>query len=86
MNEEITVKDREDAKRLTVHEEDILAGKVGDLKFENVSFQYTGSERGSNGGLRKISFHVPPGKMVALVGSSGAGKRCGIHNNSITET
>ncbi|PXF46647.1 ABC transporter B family member 5 [Gracilariopsis chorda] len=74
MNEEITVKDREDAKRLTVHEEDILAGKVGDLKFENVSFQYTGSERGSNGGLRKISFHVPPGKMVALVGSSGAGK------------
>lgn len=85
MNEEITVKDRDDAKQLIVDEEEILAGKVGDLKFEDVSFQYTGSERGSTGGLRNISFHVPPGKMVALVGSSGAGKRFVILHNASRE-
>lgn len=42
------------------------------ITFENVSFRYEGDE--NNSGVRSISFHVPPGGMVALVGPSGAGK------------
>ncbi|CAN8063967.1 unnamed protein product [Agarophyton chilense] len=74
MHQEVTVKDREDAIPLNMSEKDILAGQAGEVKFENVFFDYKGDERGTNGGLRNISFRVPPGKMVALVGSSGAGK------------
>lgn len=72
---EITVQDAEDAKPLCFKESDVLQGRAGDIRFEKVSFMYTGSERGSAGGLRNISFHVKPGNMVALVGASGAGKR-----------
>lgn len=42
------------------------------ITFEDVSFRYEGDE--NNSGVRNISFHVPPGGMVALVGPSGAGK------------
>lgn len=42
------------------------------ITFENVSFWYEGDE--NNSGVKNISFHVPPGGMVALVGPSGAGK------------
>lgn len=40
------------------------------ITFERVSFAYNG-ERSV---LRDITFHVPPGGMVALVGATGAGK------------
>ncbi len=46
--------------------------KVGpsQIDFENVSFGYS-EERGI---LKNISFQVPPGKTVAIVGPSGSGK------------
>lgn len=42
----------------------------GDIVFENVSFSY------ETGGvvLDDVSFHCPPGKMLALVGPTGVGK------------
>ena len=42
----------------------------GQIDFENVSFGYS-EERGI---LKNISFQVPPGKTVAIVGPSGSGK------------
>lgn len=49
-----------------------LAKSRGDLAFDNVSFSYTGDERGT--ALNKVSFSAKPGETVALVGRSGAGK------------
>lgn len=42
----------------------------GEITFDNVSFQFPGS----NEGVHDISFHVPAGKTVAIVGPTGAGK------------
>ena len=43
---------------------------LGDIRYENVSFSYVeGLEA-----LRHVSFHAPPGRTVALVGATGAGK------------
>lgn len=47
-------------------------GRVrGEIIFENVCFQYPGAEHRA---LTDISFSVPAGKTVALVGASGGGK------------
>jgi subfamily B ATP-binding cassette protein MsbA len=46
-----------------------LQAAGADIVFENVSFSY-----GDRQVLRNINLTVPAGKMVALVGSSGAGK------------
>ena len=50
-----------------------LADKERGLEFEHVSFAYNG---GGNGEavLRDISFEVPPGRKVAIVGRTGSGK------------
>jgi subfamily B ATP-binding cassette protein MsbA len=48
----------------------ITALKEG-IKFKNVSFQYENSETPS---LKNISISIQKGKVLALVGSSGAGK------------
>jgi len=56
------IRDRENAKPLTI--------KGGDVIFENVGFHY--DERRQI--LKGVSFHVSPGKNVALVGPSGSGK------------
>lgn len=42
----------------------------GDFEFRNVSFLYDGSGKG----LHNISFHVPCGTRVGIVGATGAGK------------
>lgn len=42
----------------------------GDVTFENVSFHFPDS----GVGVEDISFHVPAGKTVAIVGPTGAGK------------
>ena len=47
-----------------------LRVRQGQIDFENVSFGYS-EERGI---LKNISFQVPPGKTVAIVGPSGSGK------------
>jgi ATP-binding cassette, subfamily B, bacterial len=41
------------------------------IRFENVGFIYPGATEPS---LRNASFHLPPGRVVALVGENGSGK------------
>lgn len=43
----------------------------GDVSVKNVSFTYTGAEKPA---LENVSFNIPRGKTVALVGRSGSGK------------
>ncbi|HSS66416.1 MAG TPA: ATP-binding cassette domain-containing protein, partial [Gammaproteobacteria bacterium] len=62
MGEEIQVADRPDAKPLTV--------RGGEVSFDNVRFDY--DVRRSI--LKGVSFKVPAGKTVAVVGPSGSGK------------
>jgi ATP-binding cassette subfamily B protein len=44
---------------------------TGGIVFENVSFRYPGTSRWA---LRDVSFRIPAGSVVALVGENGAGK------------
>lgn len=43
----------------------------GDIVFEDVSFMYSD---GKSDVLKDVSFHVKPGKAIALLGSTGSGK------------
>ncbi len=43
----------------------------GDVNVDDVTFTYQGNEKPA---LEKVSFHIPAGKTVALVGRSGSGK------------
>lgn len=43
----------------------------GEIEFRDVRFHYPGTEREV---LRGVSFHVPPGSTVAIVGPTGSGK------------
>lgn len=47
-----------------------LVAPAGKIEFDGVSFGYTGNEKV----LDNISFTVEPGKMIAFVGATGAGK------------
>ncbi|KJF76895.1 lipid transporter ATP-binding/permease [Morganella morganii] len=49
----------------------VLKDAKGDVTFENVTFRYHGKE---NPALKNVSFTIPSGKTVALVGRSGSGK------------
>lgn len=58
--------------------EDLTEGKVkpngpvrGDVVFEDVSFMYSD---GKTDVLKNVSFHCPPGRSVAMLGSTGSGK------------
>jgi subfamily B ATP-binding cassette protein MsbA len=48
----------------------------GEVEFVNVSFDYELEPpgKGRPRTLTDVSFHIPPGKMVAIVGPSGSGK------------
>lgn len=48
-----------------------LSPTAGAVAFEHVSFRYPGNHRDT---LTDVSFSVAPGKMLALVGDTGAGK------------
>jgi ATP-binding cassette subfamily B (MDR/TAP) protein 6 len=61
LDQEQTVKDLPNAKDLTVTD--------GHVVFENVSFAYDERQIA----LRNISFSIPKGATVALVGPSGGG-------------
>lgn len=51
----------------------LVAEKMqGDLRFENVWFSYSGNADESV--LKNVSFHIPPGDTLAIVGSTGSGK------------
>ncbi len=41
------------------------------FRFDNVSFKYPNSDKWA---IRNLSFHLPPGEKLALVGENGAGK------------
>jgi ATP-binding cassette subfamily B protein len=56
------IKDTDDAKKLRVVK--------GEVRFENVKFSYDDSREI----LDNISFSIPPGTKLGVVGSSGAGK------------
>ncbi|KAJ7675100.1 ABC transporter type 1, transmembrane domain-containing protein [Mycena rosella] len=62
LNEPTEVNDRDNATTLMVDD--------GEIEFENVSFSYDKRTTALNG----VSFKVPKGSSVALVGESGAGK------------
>ncbi len=49
----------------------VLGKAAGRLSFEGVSFSYV---PGATPAVAEMSFELPPGKMAALVGPSGAGK------------
>lgn len=68
------VVDSPDAKPLVIPEHDLIKRKKGSIQFENVSFKYRTSDR-DTGGVRNLNFHVEPGCMLGVVGTSGAGKR-----------
>ncbi|BBM86039.1 ABC transporter ATP-binding protein [Candidatus Uabimicrobium amorphum] len=51
------------------HDEGLQPGDG--IRFENVSFTYPNSETPA---VQNISFHLPPGKKLALVGENGSGK------------
>lgn len=48
-----------------------LASSRGEIEFENVLVQYEGAAQPS---LQNFNLHIPPGKTIAFVGASGAGK------------
>jgi ATP-binding cassette, subfamily B, bacterial len=62
LDEEPDIKDHPDARD--------LKGVRGAVTFEHLSFSYAGRLNT----LRDICFHAAPGKVVALVGPTGAGK------------
>ncbi|KAG0221717.1 ATP-binding cassette sub- B member 6, mitochondrial [Mortierella sp. GBA43] len=62
LEQEQSVKDIPGADRLVVRD--------GEVVFENVSFHYDSRQKG----LQNVSFTVPKGKTVALVGPTGSGK------------
>lgn len=62
MDKETTIQETANAPALTVSK--------GEVALDNISFAY-----GANaGGIENVSFTIPAGKTVALVGPSGAGK------------
>lgn len=58
-----SIKDADNALKINAFEKEIL--------FSNVAFSYQNAERSA---LNGVSFAIPKGKMIALVGASGAGK------------
>ena len=68
LQQQPTVRDAPDARPLSLR-----CG--GEIRFENVSFAYDKGELASGWPvLRRVSFLVPAGKRVAIVGGSGGGK------------
>ncbi|KAF8972932.1 hypothetical protein BDZ97DRAFT_1778410 [Flammula alnicola] len=63
LNEPTEVNDKENAPNLVVYD--------GEIEFEGVHFSY---DQGRTSALNGVSFKVPKGSSVALVGESGAGK------------
>lgn len=60
-----------DAESQVIQNNHIVAPLLrGEIKFENVSFQYTSNEKV----LESFSLNVSPGETIALVGHTGAGK------------
>lgn len=63
LDAEVAIRDAENALAISAFKDKI--------EFRNVSFQYANAERGA---LENIQLEIQKGKIVALVGASGAGK------------
>ncbi len=63
LDEDVKIKDAPDAVRL-----DRIQGRV---TFQDVSLRYSGVTRNA---LHRVSFDIPPGTSVSIVGPSGSGK------------
>lgn len=63
LTKEITIEDPKEPKKLNEHK--------GVLEFHHVSFRYPGAKEDV---LHDISFKAEPGKVTAIIGSTGAGK------------
>ena len=64
MNETPNIKSSINSKMMGFTAED------ANITFDNIIFEYIEGQKILNG----LSFHVPPGKRVAIVGGSGSGK------------
>lgn len=62
LDENMDIKDKDDAKPLALNK--------GEIRFDHVNFSYTESREI----LKDVSFTIPAGKKVAVVGTSGSGK------------
>ena len=62
-----------DAKQDVVDRENLqdLGAAAGEIEFRHLTFRYPGGEYDV---LRDVSFHIPAGTSVGLVGKTGAGK------------
>lgn len=58
--------DSSDARTITIEQ--------GDIRFENLSFNYAGMGEKRTGLFEEFSLHIRAGEKVALVGHSGSGK------------
>lgn len=67
LNTEETIKDKADATETDKK----LADCKGVLEFHDVSFRFEG---GSENAISNLSFKAEPGKMTAIIGSTGCGK------------
>lgn len=57
----------------TMPEKDVQLSEVrGDLELQNIAFNYASNPNGMI--LRDVSFSIPSGRTVALVGARGSGK------------
>ncbi len=63
LNADVSIRDSEQAQA--------IAGFSEKIEFKNVSFQYQNADRPA---LKDIELTIPHGKIIALVGASGAGK------------
>ncbi len=63
LDAEISVKDRDDVAK--------LSGMKGEIEFRHLSFRYPDGETDA---LRDVSFTIPAGESVGVVGRTGSGK------------
>ncbi|MGP3970638.1 ABC transporter ATP-binding protein [Streptomyces sp. 6N223] len=48
--------------------------KVGEIRFEDVTFRYPGADPDASPALREVTLSIPAGRITALVGENGSGK------------
>lgn len=52
----------------------VPANVSGEVRFENVTFEYAGSNGRSPRVIHDLSLHIPAGRTIAIVGPTGSGK------------